>query len=89
MSENGWIDVREKLPADFEKALVVDTEGYRFIGYWDGDAWKRDGDRMDFITHWQPLPAPPIVPAPELVCPICLPHEQSSCPTRHAVPEVR
>ena len=63
MSE--WIKVDERMPASNTRVLVY--EGDVFCASWKvnirGDEWWEDtesGNVYHYVTHWQPLPAPPV-----------------------------
>lgn len=69
MTCDGWINVKDKLPKDDKKVLVI-SSGFRIR---PGDeimmarcnrynkGWWRDGimQQLHYVTHWMPLPAPP------------------------------
>ncbi|MDP2262655.1 MAG: DUF551 domain-containing protein [Hydrogenophaga sp.] len=80
-----WISVEGKLPPDETPVLIVwrgtvvigerrwDHPGYedRYQSYWywddptdDGQDWGRDD-----VTHWMPLPEPPVVTSPAAPAP--------------------
>ena len=52
---NNWISVKDELPNQFGKYLVV-CKGIDIaqIRLWEG-MW----DSLAEVTHWMPLPAPP------------------------------
>ena len=63
-----WVKVSEKLPEDGTSALVYvpgATDAYlrNRVAWIDHDAappeWISDGDVVQSVTHWQPLPSPP------------------------------
>ena len=60
-----WIPVKERMPEDDRRVLVVGPRGGMAIGRKDykptGDrAWFSVGDgRIMAATHWMPLPDPP------------------------------
>ena len=61
-----WIPVMERLPEMGTKVLCCGVKGGRFIAelsewgkgvlYWT----KRDGKGCPTVTHWMPLPEPPM-----------------------------
>lgn len=59
-SEQKWIPVTERLPDCADTVLAVDRDGIMstayYVGYWHG------GGDLDenAVTHWMPLPEPPI-----------------------------
>lgn len=59
----GWISVKERLPKDFDQALVYDGDKYYPIGIChkgESGIWHSDmAYGMGTITHWMPLPEPP------------------------------
>lgn len=64
---DGWISVAERLPGDWvNMVLVADKFGNVGTGelypdgIWDCSIEIIDGDCPGYITHWQPLPAPPL-----------------------------
>lgn len=66
MDKNGWISVKDRLPADFEPVLVVSEEramtvAYREDNKWLQDYWNKIEPSIEGIvfTHWMPLPEAP------------------------------
>lgn len=59
----GWISVKERLPKDFDQALVYDGDKHYPIGIChkgESGIWYSDmAYGMGTITHWMPLPEPP------------------------------
>lgn len=66
--DSGWISVEDRLPEIDEDYLVYTITGSQYMLIWD---WERNlfGELIDWgwydfinvnITHWQPLPPPPI-----------------------------
>lgn len=59
----GWISVKERLPKDFDQALVYDGDKHYPIGIChkgESGIWHSDmAYGMGTITHWMPLPEPP------------------------------
>lgn len=62
-----WISVRERLPLKDEIVLAwVNMENSFYIlshtVMWEHEAWYDDDwAEIENVTHWQPLPAPPVV----------------------------
>lgn len=58
-----WISVKERLPKDFDQALVYDGDEHYPIGIChkgESGIWYSDmAYGMGTITHWMPLPKPP------------------------------
>ena len=56
--EKQWICVSEKLPEDYESVLAYgkETNGVRWAMYNPNSLIWKDGT----ITHWMPLPEPPM-----------------------------
>lgn len=64
---DGWTSVKDRLPEDCKKILVVNGHGYISIS----SLWRKDGSKWTWvdstghfnhvndITHWMPLPLPP------------------------------
>ncbi len=68
MNNDKWISVNVNFPPLGKRYLVSDGinvfEAYRRLsdGQWNG--WRTVGDEyFSTITHWQPLPEPPISPS--------------------------
>lgn len=71
MEESKWISVKDQLPKDIEVVLVWSntslqpTVAYYFQGDWlyhsinNGQFWLSKEPHIQ-ITHWMPLPEPPI-----------------------------
>ena len=63
-----WISVKERLP-EKEGAYLIYTDECETLVAWcePGGFWRRSGDLFpmwhDEITHWMPLPEPPVVVA--------------------------
>ena len=59
----GWISIKERLPKDFDQALVYDGDKHYPIGIChkgESGIWHSDmAYGMGTITHWMPLPEPP------------------------------
>jgi len=62
-----WISVKDRLPREPENYLVYDDiserigiREYYSNGFYSIDSDGEDGLHTDNITHWQPLPEPPI-----------------------------
>lgn len=61
-SNHGWISVDDKLPPTYLPVLVTMTDGKVWQGFLNDDEWYVYGwNKNPFtITHWQPLPEPPV-----------------------------
>ena len=64
-----WISVKDKLPEDRKWVMYVDPELTYSNGriqlcfgmyFEDEEYWESDGLISKKVTHWQPLPKPPI-----------------------------
>ena len=59
----GWISVKERLPKEFDQALVYDGDKHYPIGIChkgESGIWHSDmAYDMGTITHWMLLPEPP------------------------------
>lgn len=64
-----WVSVEEELPKVDEQTtlsnecVVVDSSGAKYFGYYNGtdECWYTDDYTMIlFVTHWMPLPTPPV-----------------------------
>ena len=62
MSE--WISVKERLPEKEAKVLTFGVYGYS-VNYRDrfSGKWRGVNGKPQWITHWMPLPEPPVVVA--------------------------
>ena len=66
-SQRQWVDVRERLPDEFEMVFVADARSHTgpALASYEHDEltdapWWDAGGLEDFTpTHWQPLPDPP------------------------------
>ncbi len=65
MSE--WVSVEDRLPTIREHVLTISKDLlYDYIVcHWDGSSWVcncncREGSYHENVTHWMPLPKPPI-----------------------------
>lgn len=59
---DGWIKCSERMPVNSDiPCFVYCKDGVRRTGYFDGNDWAMNGKyyEIQFVTHWQPLPAPP------------------------------
>ena len=64
--ETKWIDVRDELPYGEDHLLLLDGEPTRMlVGYGNRvtKCWMVQSVRLPGlpVTHWQPLPAPPVI----------------------------
>lgn len=64
--DNNWIKVEDRLPDNACEVLIggpcCDICYNIDIGFWDQDEWclYRGGELKFSVTHWMPLPSPPI-----------------------------
>lgn len=65
----GWISVETKMPANRQKVIIYYTyQGTNFVGcgHYAGESkhpyWASGQATQLNVTHWQPLPTPPINP---------------------------
>lgn len=67
-----WISVKDRLPEpsyilvwapEYQNQAMVAmyTETKDGLGFWDFDEWN-DNSIEEYVTHWMPLPAPPLTP---------------------------
>jgi len=57
-----WIPVGERLPEHSCRVLTAGLQKYPVVcSFWATDNTFRDGNLVDGVTHWMPLPAPPEV----------------------------
>ncbi|STY90172.1 DUF551 domain-containing protein [Moraxella bovis] len=61
---NSWISVDDELPPDFESVLTLSIMNtYQILSLQKNgeyfDFARKETVRVDYITHWQPLPQPP------------------------------
>lgn len=56
-----WISVEDEMPKNRELVLITDCESAD-MGFYDYivDAWQPFEKWLGNITHWMPLPAPPM-----------------------------
>lgn len=61
--ESRWISVEERLPEDEGKYLVANDDGNWpcSVLHWSVLMQKWCTGANNIITHWQPLPAPPLI----------------------------
>ena len=59
-----WISVKERLPVNYQTVIMVNCrDGDVVPGYCHDGDWYVEiygGVEVDGITHWQPLPEPPM-----------------------------
>ena len=56
-----WIKVSDRLPEDDVDVLVFVGDDAFTVGYLSAGKWILDYQGLeDQITHWQPLPEPPV-----------------------------
>lgn len=63
MSE--WISVQDQMPDNARDVLILLGNALVERGYWYHvgakiDGWYFRGDRISNVTHWMPLPEPPM-----------------------------
>ncbi|MEH4222116.1 DUF551 domain-containing protein [Escherichia coli] len=60
---DGWISCSDRMPDNNHDVLFFDVWGYIRIGWFSADDWSwftsDDGCCME-VTHWMPLPEPPL-----------------------------
>lgn len=63
---DAWISVTDRTPLDEEETVLV-ADKFGNVGFgefidnvWDCSVGVIDGDCAGYITHWMPLPPPPI-----------------------------
>jgi hypothetical protein len=64
MSE--WISVKYRLPDESDVVLVYGENACDWVhevALWEGGSWVDRGEALDGVSHWMPLPEPPV---PEL-----------------------
>lgn len=60
---NQWISVKDRLPENCIEVLVYDTDCGIVIGWYDKEIGDFAADfisPLDVVTHWMPLPEPPV-----------------------------
>ena len=55
INSSEWINVKNKLPKDYQTVLAYDGEGIVITCYFGNSA----GFGITGITYWMPLPEPP------------------------------
>lgn len=65
-AERRWISCKERMPDDYERVLValmydeVNIGVYNAkISQWEIDGLFYSGGKLDWVSHWKPLPEPP------------------------------
>lgn len=57
-----WISVDERLPDEHGHYLIVDEKRYMMVALWTKQfGWFSSINHRDKITHWMPLPQPPMM----------------------------
>ncbi len=65
VSCNEWISVKDRLPEDSREVLIYDKRsGDVLYAWYSMETWNEndfcyEGDDLDDISHWMPLPEPP------------------------------
>ena len=64
--DDKWIPVSERLPDDWKPVLTIDMSEYTRVpvpAFYDPDTslWSTHFPYDLWVTHWMPLPEPPIV----------------------------
>jgi hypothetical protein len=57
-----WINVKDKMPKDYDSVLIYDQRVEMAVGYWNKLFAKWYGTQtliLREVTHWRPLPEPP------------------------------
>lgn len=54
-----WISVKDRLPEN-EKHVLITGNNTVYVGYYFYDSWTDLDGRTVSISHWQPLPEPPL-----------------------------
>ena len=55
-----WISVKDRLPADYQEALVIFNYELIAVRFFCHGKWYSNGyEEKDTVTHWMPLPEPP------------------------------
>lgn len=61
---NEWISVKDRLPPDFQLVLVYTIDGRMFDAHCTLETWYETNNgwdlEFDSVTHWRPLPEPPV-----------------------------
>lgn len=62
-----WISVKDRLPTEWQRVLVVDSRGHMTVSEWcklpdATEGFWHDDLHVDPPTHWCELPAPPAEP---------------------------
>lgn len=63
-----WVSVKDRLPGNDCRALVTDGRHVTVADWTRGEGWSLDRDdrnigiTSDVLTHWMPLPEPPVQP---------------------------
>lgn len=54
-----WISVTDRMPPSGDQVLIFDNDGAG-VGTYNGKYWATDGFICHNVTHWMPLPPPPV-----------------------------
>lgn len=60
MSKDNWIKIEESPKHDGEYLCYDKSLDCQFVSFWDGLHWGYLGSIRVEVTHWMPLPEPPI-----------------------------
>jgi len=61
-----WISIEERVPDNEESVLVFDRKARDYCNMWVGwydpnyMRWVCEGSPYFHVTHWMPLPEPPV-----------------------------
>ena len=55
-----WISVEDRFPEQDQSVLISDTNDVYKAWYSDKNFFVENFGEVDNVTHWQPLPTPPI-----------------------------
>lgn len=63
--DDGWISVDDKLPEPELSVIVYpynyeDSEDFSITGFYFGGKWYSEKTHETVVTHWRPLPPPPV-----------------------------
>ena len=64
-----WISVKDRLPEDRVRVLVYEPPNHQLVAWNDGGVFQTNVTEFDMgvdlsgVTHWRPLPEPPLAPS--------------------------